>query len=106
MGAIMRLTDAEVEHVAELARLGLTADEVGLLRDQLSTILDHIAALNEVDTAAIPPTAQVLDLTNVMRDDDLQPSLPRHAVLANAPRERDGFFEVDAVLTGGDENES
>jgi aspartyl-tRNA(Asn)/glutamyl-tRNA(Gln) amidotransferase subunit C len=106
MGAIMRLTDAEVEHVAELARLGLTADEVGLLRDQLSTILDHIAALNEVDTAAIPPTAQVLDLTNVMRDDDVQPSLPRHAVLANAPRERDGFFEVDAVLTGGDENES
>jgi aspartyl-tRNA(Asn)/glutamyl-tRNA(Gln) amidotransferase subunit C len=106
MGAIMRLTDAEVEHVAELARLGLTADEVGLLRDQLSTILDHIAALNEVDTAAIPPTAQVLDLTNVMRNDDVQPSLPRHAVLANAPRERDGFFEVDAVLTGGDENES
>lgn len=102
----MRLTDAEVEHVAELARLGLTAEEVGVLRDQLSTILDHIAALNEVDTAAIPPTAQVLDLTNVMRDDDVHPSLPRHAVLANAPRERDGFFEVDAVLTGGDENES
>jgi aspartyl-tRNA(Asn)/glutamyl-tRNA(Gln) amidotransferase subunit C len=106
MGAIMRLTDAEVEHVAELARLGLTAEEVGVLRDQLSIILDHIAALNEVDTAAIPPTAQVLDLTNVMRDDDVQPSLPRHAVLANAPRERDGFFEVDAVLTGGDENDS
>jgi aspartyl-tRNA(Asn)/glutamyl-tRNA(Gln) amidotransferase subunit C len=106
MGAIMRLTDAEVEHVAELARLGLTSEEVGVLRDQLSTILDHIAALNEVDTAAIPPTAQVLDLTNVMRDDDVRPSLPRHAVLANAPRERDGFFEVDAVLTGGDENES
>jgi aspartyl-tRNA(Asn)/glutamyl-tRNA(Gln) amidotransferase subunit C len=102
----MRLTDAEVEHVAELARLGLTADEVGLLRDQLSVILDHIAALDEVDTAAIPPTAQVLDLTNVMRADDVRPSLPRHAVLANAPRERDGFFEVDAVLTGGDENES
>ena len=97
----MRLSRAEVEHVAALARLGLSDDEIDRLRDQLSTILGHIAALDRLDTAAIPPTAQVITLTNVMRDDDERPSLPRAAVLMNAPRQADGFFEVHAVL-GGD----
>ena len=101
----MRLTNADVEHVAALARLGLTPEETEQMRDQLSSILEHIAALNELDVAAIPPTAQVVELTNVWRDDEVRPSLPRHAVLANAPRQRDGFFEVHAVLGGdvGDE---
>lgn len=102
----MGLTTADVTHVAALARLGLSPDEVERMRDQLSSILEHIAALEALDTAAIPPTAQVIALTNVLREDEERPSLPRHALLANAPRERDGFFEVDAVLTGGDEGEA
>jgi aspartyl-tRNA(Asn)/glutamyl-tRNA(Gln) amidotransferase subunit C len=102
----MHLTIEEVEHVATLARLGLTPEELARMQEQLSSILDHIAALQEVETEAIPPTAQVIDLTNVMREDEVRPSLPRHAVLSNAPRQRDGFFEVDAVLTGGEEEES
>lgn len=99
----MSLTIEDVEHVAALARLGLTRDEKERLRDQLSSILEHIDALGELDTAAIPPTAQVIALTNVMRDDDVRPSLPREAVLANAPRKTDGFFEVHTPLGGGEE---
>lgn len=102
----MALSIADVEHVAALARLGLTDDEKERLRDQLSSILEHINALSEVDTDAIPPTAQVIALSNVLRDDVATPSLPRETVLDNAPRHTDGFFEVDAVLGGGDEGES
>jgi aspartyl-tRNA(Asn)/glutamyl-tRNA(Gln) amidotransferase subunit C len=101
----MGLTTDEVKAVAELARLYLSPEELERTRDQLSSILDHIAALDELDTAAISPTAQVIDLTNVMRDDEVRPSLSPEAVLANAPRRNDGFFEVHAVLTGGDEVE-
>lgn len=98
----MSLTLADVEHVAALARLGLDSAEKERLRAQLSSILGHIAALDELDTAAIPPTAQVGALTNVMRADEVRPSLPRAAVLANAPRQADGFFEVHAILGGPD----
>lgn len=99
----MRLTIADVEHVAALARLGLSDDEKERLRDQLSSILGHIAALEELDTAAIPPTAQVITLSNVLREDEVRPSLPREDVLRNAPRQTDGFFEVDTPLGGADE---
>jgi aspartyl-tRNA(Asn)/glutamyl-tRNA(Gln) amidotransferase subunit C len=101
----MRLTIADVEHVAALARLGLTEPEKERMRDQLSSILGHIEALNEIDTAAIPPTAQTIALTNVMREDDVRASLPVDQVLANAPRRSGGFFEVHTPL-GGDEGES
>lgn len=101
----MRLTIADVEHVAALARLGLTEPEKERMRDQLSSILESIEALSEIDTATIAPTAQVLPLTNVMRDDVVRPSLPREALLANAPRQSDGFFEVHTPL-GGEGSES
>jgi aspartyl-tRNA(Asn)/glutamyl-tRNA(Gln) amidotransferase subunit C len=94
----MSLSREEVEHVAALARLGLTDEEISRLQDQLSSILGHIAAIDRLDTAAIPPTAQVIDLVNVLRDDIATLSLPREAILANAPRQADGFFEVHAVL--------
>ncbi len=100
----MRLSREDVVYVAELARLGLTEDEIGRLRDQLSSILDHIAALDRLDTDAIPPTAQVTALSNVMRPDIVTGSLSREAVLANAPRESDGFFEVHAILGIPDED--
>lgn len=102
----MALSIADVEHVAALARLGLTRTEKEQLRDQLSSILEHIDALSEVDTDAISPTAQVIALSNVLRDDVSAPSLERDVVLNNAPRHTDGFFEVDAVLGGGDEGEA
>jgi aspartyl-tRNA(Asn)/glutamyl-tRNA(Gln) amidotransferase subunit C len=100
----MRLSREEVEHVASLARLGLAESELETLQDQLSGILEHIAALDELDTAAIPPTAHVITLTNVLREDTITASLPREAVLANAPRQADGFFEVHAVLGSSEDD--
>ncbi|HET7035533.1 MAG TPA: Asp-tRNA(Asn)/Glu-tRNA(Gln) amidotransferase subunit GatC [Thermomicrobiaceae bacterium] len=94
----MTLTPAEVDHVAMLARLGLSAEERELMREQLSSILEHIRALEELDTAAIPPTAQVISLQNVMRADEVRPSLPVEAVLKNAPQTEDQMFKVNAVL--------
>ena len=96
----MRLTREEVEYVATLARLGLSESEIARLQDQLSSILEHIAAIDRLDTDAIPPTAQVTTMTNVMRPDVVTGSLPREAVLENAPRQSDGFFEVHAILGG------
>ncbi len=99
----MHLTREEVEHVAALARLGLSDDEISLMQTQLSAILDAIQALDALDTDAILPTAQVTSLTNVTRPDVVTDSLGREAVLANAPRHSDGFFEVLAVLGASDE---
>jgi len=105
MGETMSLSKQDVDHVASLARLGLSDEEKETLRDQLSSILDHIAVLNRLDTDAISPTAQVIELFNVLRADEVLPSLTQEQVLANAPSSRDGFFEVRAVL-GGDEGGS
>jgi len=102
----MRLTREEVEYVAALARLGLSEAEITRLQDQLSSILEHIAAIDKLDTEAIPPTAQVISVTNVMRPDVVTNSLPREAVLENAPRQSEGFFEVHAILSTSVEDAS
>ena len=94
------LTRADVEHVAYLARLGLTDEELARLEGQLNHILDQYTKLAELDTDAIPPTAQTIELENILREDVAQPSMPVEGVLANAP-ERDGeFFVVPAILGG------
>jgi aspartyl-tRNA(Asn)/glutamyl-tRNA(Gln) amidotransferase subunit C len=95
------LTRADVEHVAHLARLGLTEDELARLEGQLNHILDQYATLAELDTEAIPPTAQTIELENILRDDVARPSMPVAEVLANAP-ERDGDFFVVPAILGGD----
>lgn len=94
----MALTTAEVEHVAQLARLQLSAAELETMRTQLSHILDYIDMLREVDVEDVPPTAQVTDLANVMRADEVRPSLPREDVLANAPDQQSGMFRVKAIF--------
>lgn len=94
----MPLTLEDVEHIADLARLALTAEEKERFRQQLSTILDHFASLQQLDTSDIPPTATVLALRNVMREDEARPSLPREDVLANAPDVAEGCFRVRAIL--------
>jgi aspartyl-tRNA(Asn)/glutamyl-tRNA(Gln) amidotransferase subunit C len=95
------LTRADVEHVAYLARLGLTGEELTHLEGELNHILDQYAKLAELDTDAIPPTAQTIELENILRDDVARASLPPEAVLANAP-ERDGDFFVVPAILGGD----
>lgn len=92
------LTLEEVAHVAQLAYLRFTPDELKRLRGQLSGILAYISQLDEVDTATISPTAQVIPLTNVLRPDEPHSSLSTEEFLANVPRSEGGFIEVDAVL--------
>ncbi len=94
----MAITREEVEHIAELAKLHLTEEEKDRMQRQLSAILDYFARLQEVDTSAIPPTATVLPLRNVMRDDICLPSFERDKILANAPQKAEGYVKVKIVL--------
>ena len=94
----VKITLAEVEHVARLARLALSAHEKDRMRSQLDAILGYVEQLRRVDTAGVEPTAHVLPLVNVMRDDEVRPSYPADAMLANAPDARDGQFRVPRIL--------
>ncbi|MGH2445121.1 MAG: Asp-tRNA(Asn)/Glu-tRNA(Gln) amidotransferase subunit GatC [Candidatus Limnocylindria bacterium] len=91
----------DVEHVAHLARLHLTDDEVDLMQTQLSNILEAIETLRDVDTSHVGPTASVIALENVMREDAARPGLSREAALANAPLREDPFLRVPTVLEEG-----
>jgi aspartyl-tRNA(Asn)/glutamyl-tRNA(Gln) amidotransferase subunit C len=95
------LSRADVEHVAYLARLGLTGDELTRLEGQLNHILEQYEKLAEVPTDHIPPTAQVIELENILRDDVARPSLDPEDVLGNAPDREGEFFAVPAILGGG-----
>jgi aspartyl-tRNA(Asn)/glutamyl-tRNA(Gln) amidotransferase subunit C len=95
------LTRTDVAHVAHLARLGLTDAELDRLEGELNHILDQYARLTELDTEAIAPTAQTIELENILRDDVVRPGLDQAAALANAPETSDGFIVVAAIL-GGD----
>ncbi|TMF86349.1 MAG: Asp-tRNA(Asn)/Glu-tRNA(Gln) amidotransferase subunit GatC [Chloroflexi bacterium] len=91
------LSSRQVEHVARLARLGITPDEVLHYRDQLRNILHHIEALNRADTSKVPATAHPLEERNVMREDRREPCLPAETALANAPSRDDSYFKVKAI---------
>lgn len=92
------LSRGDVEHVAHLARLGLTEDEISLLQGQLNHILEQYAKLAELDTEKIPPTAQTIEIENILRDDAVTPSLAVADVVANAADAEDGYIVVPAIL--------
>ena len=94
----MSLTREQVRHVAMLARLGLEPGEEDFYAEQLSGILGAIERIQSLDTEAIPATAQVVEVTNVMREDEPRPCLTQDEALANAPAAEDGFFVVKAIL--------
>lgn len=94
----MILHREQVEHIAELARLALTEEEVALFQGQLSAILEYFERLQRLDTDAIPPTATVLPLRSVMRADEPRAPFSREEILANAPAAEEGCFQVPAVL--------
>ncbi len=93
-----KISLAEVEHVARLARLSIKPDDKPRFAEQLSRILDYIEKLNQLDTEAIPPTAHILALGNVFRQDQTQGSLPEGKSLANAPEKEGRFFKVPRVI--------
>lgn len=94
----MKLTKDDVVYVAELARLEFNDDELKVFSDQLTSILDYAEKLNELDTSNIMPTAHVLPVNNVLREDVVIPSLDREKVLQNAPDQQNGCFKVPKVI--------
>ncbi len=94
----MELSKEEVEHIAVLARMGLSDHEKERLRQQLSDILQNMEILGEVDTENVPPTAQSISLRNVFREDESRPSLETKDIMANAPARDGDSFKVRPVL--------
>jgi len=94
----MRISKKEIEHIASLARLHLSEEEKELFGSQLSSILEYMEKLNELDTKDIEPTSHVLPLSNVMKDDMLMPSIPKEDALMNAPDHTDKFFRVPKII--------
>ncbi len=94
----MALTRAEMDHLALLARIGLTDEEKDRMASQLGDILQHMERLNQLSTEHIPPTAQVIEATNVLREDEVRSGLTREQVLSNAPRAEDPFIRVLPIL--------
>jgi aspartyl-tRNA(Asn)/glutamyl-tRNA(Gln) amidotransferase subunit C len=88
----------EVAHLARLARLAVTEDELDMFAGQLAVILESVASVSEVATEDIPPTSHSVPLTNVFRDDVAHPGLTRQQALAAAPAEEDGRFRVPRIL--------
>ena len=91
----------DIDHVARLARLGLTEEEKAQLRDQLGLILEHAAKVSEVAAEDVPPTAYAIPRANVYRADTPEPSLPQPEALASAPEQDDGRFKVVRIVEGG-----
>lgn len=87
-----------VRQVAEMARLALSEEEIELFREQLGSILEYAEVLNELDTEGVEPTAHAAHVKNVLRDDQVRPSLPKEAVLANAPEAQEGYFRVPRIM--------
>ena len=94
----MRLSIEEVRHIALLARVAMTEEELERMRDQMSNILEHFDVLQQVDTEGVEPTAHSAGVKSVMRDDEVRASASKEDVLANAPRREDDFLRVRAVL--------
>ena len=94
----MRITDDEVRHIATLARIGMTDDEVERMRGEMSQILESFDVLQQIDTDAVEPTGHSVDLDSVVRSDEVAESSPVADVLLNAPATEDDFVRVRAVL--------
>ncbi len=99
----MALSESEVRHVAMLARLALSDEQVDTLRVELNSILGHIDAIQQLDLADVPPTAHAIPVVNETRADEPRPCLPRELALLNAPESENGAFLIPQ-MTGGGEN--
>jgi aspartyl-tRNA(Asn)/glutamyl-tRNA(Gln) amidotransferase subunit C len=94
----MKITEDEVQHVAHLARLTLTSDELARMTEQLDNILSYFEKLNELDTQGIDPTTHAFSITNAFRDDIVQDSLSQEEALANGPKQNGQCFIVPRIL--------
>ncbi len=94
----MKITSDQVLHVARLARLNLSEEQIEAMIKNMNSILDYMEQLNEVDTSGVEPTSHVMSLTNVFREDEEAPSLPREKTFANAPESKRNAFVVPRVI--------
>jgi aspartyl-tRNA(Asn)/glutamyl-tRNA(Gln) amidotransferase subunit C len=94
----MSVTLTDVEHIAKLARLEFSPDEMEKFTHQMNDILAYIDKLNELDTSNVEPLSHVIELNNVFRDDEVRPSLPAEEALKNAPTRTDTMFKVPKVI--------
>ncbi len=94
----MPIDRSAVDHVARLARLDLSEEERSRMQVELSAILEHAERIRALDLDDLPPTSHPVPLTNVMRSDDVTPSLPQDVALANAPAAEDGRFKVPRII--------
>jgi aspartyl-tRNA(Asn)/glutamyl-tRNA(Gln) amidotransferase subunit C len=94
-----RISNDQVKHVANLARLAISEEETEMFTKQLDAIISFAEQLNELDTANVEPTYHVLDMKNVFREDIKQTGLPREEVLKNAPDHQDGQIKVPAIIS-------
>ena len=94
----MPITLAEVKHVAALAKLSFTDDELTKIVKELDAIVGYVEQLKELNVDDVPPTAHVLDLHNVFRDDKVEPWLTNEEALKNAPAQKNGYFSVPKVI--------
>jgi aspartyl-tRNA(Asn)/glutamyl-tRNA(Gln) amidotransferase subunit C len=88
----------DIRYVAKLARIALTDEEVARFGDQLGNLLEHVNVLNELDTASVAATAQVVESRNVEREDIVGPGLDRETVLSMAPQRQGAFFRVPRII--------
>jgi aspartyl-tRNA(Asn)/glutamyl-tRNA(Gln) amidotransferase subunit C len=93
-----KITKKEVEHVARLARLGLSEEEKEVFTKQLNSILTYMEKLNELDTADVEPTSHVLPIQNVFKEDEIKESLPKEKAIANAPDRTEEFYRVPKII--------
>ncbi|NLP44468.1 MAG: Asp-tRNA(Asn)/Glu-tRNA(Gln) amidotransferase subunit GatC [Peptococcaceae bacterium] len=94
----MKISRKEVEHVADLARLKLTEQEIELYTEQLNSILEYAAKLQQIDTTNVEPTAHAVQLYNVLREDEITDSMETEKVFENAPWAEDGYFRVPKIV--------
>jgi aspartyl-tRNA(Asn)/glutamyl-tRNA(Gln) amidotransferase subunit C len=97
-GSSAAITRDDVAHLARLARLAVTDEELDLFANQLDVVLDAVARVGEAAAEDVPPTTHAVPMTNVMRPDVTAPCLPRDEVLAQAPAAEDGRFRVPRIL--------
>ena len=94
----MKITPEEISHVADLARLQLSSEEIEAMVGQLGDILSYVAKLNELDTEGITPTTHAISIVNAFREDEVKPSLDREKTLANGPQHDGESFVVPRVI--------
>ena len=94
----MKITRKDVDYIAALAHLELTADETERMQQQLDAILTYIDKLRRLNTDNVEPTSHAIPMVNVMREDELRPCLPREEMLANAPEREGGFVRVPRII--------